>query len=83
VQNDPRFRFIDSLPETKSEAVIPLKIEDRVLGVLDVQSNQLSAFHPNDLLILHALADNIARAVDSARLYSDLSRRAEQLTLVL
>lgn len=82
VQTDPRFRFIDSLPETKSEAVIPLKIEDRVLGMLDVQSNQLSAFHPNDLLILHALADNIARAVDSARLYSDLSRRAKQLTLV-
>jgi phosphoserine phosphatase RsbU/P len=82
VQSDPRYRFIDSLPETKSEVVIPLKIEDRVLGVLDVQSNQLGAFHPNDLLILHALADNIARAVDGARLYGDLRRRADQLTLV-
>lgn len=82
VQSDPRFRFIDSLPETRSEVVIPLKIEDRVLGVLDVQSNQLRAFHPNDLLILHSLADNIARAVDSARLYSGLRRRADQLTLV-
>ncbi|NOH04140.1 MAG: GAF domain-containing protein [Chloroflexi bacterium] len=82
VQTDPRFRFIDSLPETKSEVVIPLKIEDRVLGVLDVQSNRLRAFHPNDLLILHALADNIARAVESARLYSGLRRRADQLTLV-
>lgn len=82
VQSDPRYRFIDSLPETKSEVVIPLKIEDRVLGVLDVQSNHKKAFHPNDLLILHALADNIARAVDSARLYSSLHRRANQLTLV-
>jgi phosphoserine phosphatase RsbU/P len=82
VQDDPRYRFIDSLPETKSEVVIPLKIEDRVLGVLDVQSNQPNAFHPNDLLILHALADNIARAVEGARLYSDLRRRANQLTLV-
>lgn len=82
VQADPRYRFIDSLPETKSEVVIPLKIEDRVLGVLDVQSNQKSAFHPNDLLILHALADNIARAVESANLYSGLRRRADQLTLV-
>ncbi len=82
VQSDPRYRFIDSLPETKSEVVIPLKIEDRVLGVLDVQSNHKKAFHPNDLLILHALADNIARAVDSARLYSSLRRRADQLTLV-
>lgn len=82
VQSDPRFRFIDSLPETRSEVVIPLKIEDQVLGVLDVQSNQLHAFHPNDLLILHALADNVARAVESARLYSGLRRRADQLTLV-
>ncbi|MFN8381141.1 MAG: GAF domain-containing protein [Anaerolineales bacterium] len=82
VQSDPLYRFIDSLPETKSEVVIPLKIEDRVLGILDVQSNHKKAFHPNDLLILHALADNIARAVESARLYSSLRRRADQLTLV-
>ena len=82
VQKDPRFRFIDSLPETRSELVIPLKIEERVLGVLDVQSDQAGAFHPNDLLILEALADTIARAVEGARLYSDLRRRADQLTLV-
>lgn len=82
VQSDSRYRFIDSLPETKSEVVLPLKIEDRVLGVLDVQSNFKKAFHPNDLLILHALADNIARAVDGAYLYSSLRRRADQLTLV-
>ncbi len=82
VHADGHYRFIDSLPETKSEVVIPLKIEDRVLGVLDVQSNQPHAFHPNDLLILGALADNIARAVEGARLYSGLRRRADQLTLV-
>ncbi len=82
VHSDARYRFIDSLPETRSEVVIPLKIEDRILGVLDVQSNQPHAFHPNDLLILNALADNIARAVEGARLYSGLRRRADQLTLV-
>jgi sigma-B regulation protein RsbU (phosphoserine phosphatase) len=82
VHADERYRFIDSLPETRSEVVIPLKIEDRVLGVLDVQSNQPHAFHPNDLLILGALADNVARAVEGARLYSGLRRRADQLTLV-
>ncbi len=79
---DAHYRFIDSLPETRSEAVIPLKVEKRVLGVLDVQSNQPHAFHPNDLLILNALADNIARAVEGARLYSNLRRRADQMTLV-
>lgn len=82
VRSDPRFRFVDSLPETRSEVVLPLKVEDRLLGVLDVQSNRLDAFHPNDLLVLEALADNVARAIEGAHLYHDLRRRAEQLTLI-
>ena len=82
VHSDSRYRFIDSLPETKSEVVIPIKIEDRVLGVLDIQSNQLQAFHPNDMLVLNALADNIARAIEGAWLYGSLRRRADQMTLV-
>jgi len=82
VQSDPRYRFIDILPETRSEVVLPLKIEGRVLGVLDVQSDQPHAFHPNDLLILEALADSVSRAVEGARLYTDLRRRANQLTLI-
>jgi GAF domain-containing protein len=82
VRTDPRFRFFDSLPETRSEVTLPLKVEDRILGVLDVQSDRLNAFHPNDLVILGALADTIARAVESARLYSGLRRRADQLDLI-
>ena len=82
VRQDPRYRFVNLLPETQSEVALPLKIEERVLGVLDVQSDQPHAFHPNDLLVLEALADTIARAVEGARLYSDLRRRADQLGLI-
>jgi phosphoserine phosphatase RsbU/P len=82
VKQDTRYRFIDSLPETRSEVVLPLKIGDHVLGVLDVQSDQPNAFHPNDLLILGALSDSIAQAVEGARLYTNLRRRADQLALV-
>lgn len=82
VRSDPRYRFIPNLPRTKSEVVIPLKIEERILGVLDVQSNKLGGFHPNDLLVLDALADNIAQAIEGANLYNELRRRADQLTLV-
>ena len=82
VLNEPRFRHSDVLSETRSEAVLPLKVEDRVLGVLDVQSDQLSAFHPYDLLVLRALADTIAMAVEGANLYGVLRRRAEQLKAV-
>ncbi len=82
VRHETRFRFIESLPRTRSEVVLPLKIEDRVVGVLDVQSERVRAFHPYDLLVLRALADNIATAVQSARLYSNLRRRAEQLAVI-
>jgi GAF domain-containing protein len=82
VKKDTRYRSIDSLPETRSEVALPLKIGERVLGVLDVQSDQPDAFHPNDLLILGALSDTIARAIEGARLYSDIHRRADQLALV-
>ncbi|HLA06512.1 MAG TPA: SpoIIE family protein phosphatase, partial [Anaerolineales bacterium] len=71
-----------ALPETRSEVVLPLKIEDRVLGVLDVQSDQPDSFHPNDLLILGSLADTIARAVEGAKLYNDLQRHSDQLVLI-
>ncbi len=82
VQKDTRYRFINALPETQSEVVIPLKIEGRVLGVLDVQSDQTNAFHPNDLLVLNALADSIARAIEGTRLYHDLQRHSDQLALI-
>ena len=82
VTQDERFRFIPSLPGTKSEIVLPLRIEDRVFGVLDVQSNKLNGFHPNDILVLDSLAANIARAVEGAYLYSNLRRRADQLAVI-
>ncbi len=82
VSQDDRYRHTDLLPETRSEAAFPLKIEGRINGVLDVQSNQPYAFHEIDMLVLRALADNIATAVESARLYGDLRRRAEQLSSV-
>lgn len=82
VTQEARFRPVDALPETKSEVTMPIRIESRVLGVLDIQSDQLNAFHPTDLLVLRALADNIALAVEGAHLYANLERRAEQLAAV-
>jgi phosphoserine phosphatase RsbU/P len=83
VDQEPRYRFFDTLPETQSEAALPIKIENRILGVLDVQSDQLDAFHEHDLQVLKALADNIALAVEGARLYESLNHRAEQISAVV
>jgi len=70
VSCNPYYCHTDSLPETRSEVALPLKIGNRVLGVLDVESDQLDDFDETDLLVLRALADNIAVAVRNASLYA-------------
>lgn len=82
VTKEPRFRYIENLPKTKAEAVLPLIVENRILGVLDLQSERKEAFHENDMLVIRALADNIALAVESAHLFSRLEQRAAQLAAV-
>jgi phosphoserine phosphatase RsbU/P len=82
VRNDPLYRFMDTLPETQSEVAIPLRYENRVIGVLDVQSDQPDAFHDVDMMVLYALADNIALAIEGTQLYRNLQRQNEQLAAV-
>jgi len=82
VRKEEYYRHIDILSETLSEAAMPLKVENRILGVLDVQSDQLEAFNQVDILVLQTLADNIALAIESAHLYDDLQRRAGQISSV-
>jgi sigma-B regulation protein RsbU (phosphoserine phosphatase) len=82
VSRDSRYRRLEPLSGTQSEVVLPMKIGKRVEGVLDIQSDRLDAFHPNDLLVLRALADSIAIAINSIRLYSDLEHRANQLSII-
>jgi len=82
VTNHPIYRYHESLPETRSEVALPLIIGERVLGVLDVQSNKPHSFHEMDLVVLRTLADNIAIAIEGAHLFSGLSRRTEQISTV-
>lgn len=82
VRKEPRYKKVDSLAGTKSEVVLPLKIDKQVFGVFDVQSDQLQAFDENDLLVLRALADSIAIAIENTRLFQTVQIRADQLTTV-
>jgi signal transduction histidine kinase/DNA-binding response OmpR family regulator len=66
---DPIFRPNPLLPETRSEAAIPLRIGKRIVGVVDLQSQETDAFTTDDIAILMALADQVAVAIDNARSY--------------
>ncbi len=72
VSQDPRYIPDDPrlLPDTRSEIAVALKLEDEVLGVLDVQSDQVNGFNQEDEFILVALADAVALAINNARLYA-------------
>ena len=67
------------LPLTRSEMAIPLKSQERVIGVLDVQSEQASAFTKDDIEILQVLADQVALAVDNARLITETRQAIAEL----
>lgn len=82
VAEEPRYRYSDALPETRAEVALPLVVEGQVLGVLDVQSNLPNDFHETDLIVLRALAGNIAGAVEGTRLVTALRRRAEQIQAI-
>lgn len=59
------------LPETRSEAALPLRSRGRVLGALTVQHKEPGAFDPDTLAVLETMADQVAVALDNARLFME------------
>ena len=70
------------LPETRSEAAIPLMVGERIVGVLDVQSNQLYAFAEDHLRTLQILADQLAIAVVNTELFAETQEHLAQHRLL-
>ncbi|GAB4579493.1 MAG: hypothetical protein Fur0022_22310 [Anaerolineales bacterium] len=66
------------LPSTASELAFPLKLGERVIGVLDVHSERAEAFAPDDAVALQIIADQLAIAVDNARLNQMAAQRLEE-----
>jgi signal transduction histidine kinase len=73
---------IPHLPDTRSEAAIPMIIQGELIGVLDLHSNEVGRFTGADLQILTTLAEQIAVAIENARLYQEQVNVAEQLRTV-
>jgi len=65
--------FFDNpyLPDTRSEMALPLIASGRILGALDVQSTESQAFSEEDIATLHILADQLAIAIENARLFGE------------
>ena len=62
------------LPETRSEMALPLRVRGHVIGALDIQSTQTDAFSQEDISVLSTLADQIAIAIENARLFGQAQK---------
>jgi GAF domain-containing protein/HAMP domain-containing protein len=67
------------LPNTRSEMTLPLKIRDQVVGALDVQSEKPGAFTENDANTLSILADQVAIAIENARLFTQTQQALDEV----
>ena len=70
VTKEPNYFANPLLPDTRSELAIPMKIGEKVLGAVDVQSKELDAFSEEDINILQILANQIAVAVQNEDLFT-------------
>ncbi|GAB4494633.1 MAG: hypothetical protein OHK0052_00140 [Anaerolineales bacterium] len=69
VGEDATFFNNPDLPDTRSEMALPLIAGGNLLGALDVQSTQSNAFSQEDVEVLQLLADQVATAIENARLF--------------
>jgi GAF domain-containing protein len=81
VSQEPRYVLMKGC-ETRSELAVPIKAKGQVIGVLDVQSDELDAFDGSDLLVLQSLAHQAAVAIENTRLFKAEQRRAEQFRVI-
>ncbi|MFQ5658726.1 MAG: sigma 54-interacting transcriptional regulator, partial [Candidatus Methylomirabilales bacterium] len=82
VEQDPRFyRAVDEQTgtTTKSLVCVPLRTKDRVLGVLNAVNKRHGPFLQEDVRLLEAFANQLAIAVENARLIQALQEAQEQL----
>jgi len=74
--------YIDANPNVCSELAIPLIAKNRLIGVLDLESEQAGFFKPEHLHLLTLTGSRIAQAIENARLYTRVSRQAETLAVL-
>jgi sigma-B regulation protein RsbU (phosphoserine phosphatase) len=74
--------YIDANPNVRSELAVPLVVKNKVIGVLDLQSETPAYFTHENQRLLELVASRMAVAVENARLYTRVSRQAQTLAVL-
>jgi len=75
-------RYINAIDSVRSELAVPLMIQGKCIGVLDIQSNRPDYFTPDQQNILTLLASRLAVAIENARLFERVRSQAATLLLL-
>ncbi|HSJ53104.1 MAG TPA: GAF domain-containing protein, partial [Anaerolineae bacterium] len=76
VLQDPDYRAAQ--PSTRSQLSVPIRREERVIGVIALESPELDGFDDEDLVFVQRLADHAVIAIENARLHADTERHLQQ-----
>jgi GAF domain-containing protein len=68
-----------ALPNTRSEMAVPLRVGDRILGALDIQSDQINAFSEEDVDVIQSISDQLATAIDKIMQIQLLKQKVSDL----
>ena len=79
VQQDSLYRPVSNLPATHSELALPLITQDKLLGVLDVQSQVENDFQAEDVAALQLMVDQVALALENSQLFTTVRSRLTEL----
>jgi sigma-B regulation protein RsbU (phosphoserine phosphatase) len=74
--------YYNANPEVRSELAVPLIAKNRLIGVMDLESEEAGYFRPEHLHVLTLTASRIAQAIENARLYTRVSRQAQTLEVL-
>src|SRR5271168_3049212 len=74
--------YISANPAVRSELAVPLIVKNRVIGVMDLQSEQVGYFQPEHLRLLELTASRVAQSIENARLYTRVARQAQTLAVL-
>ncbi|HEY1766515.1 MAG TPA: SpoIIE family protein phosphatase [Terracidiphilus sp.] len=74
--------YIPANPAVRSELAVPLIAKNRLIGVMDLESEEPGYFRPEHLHLLTVTASRIAQAIENARLYARVSRQAQTLEVL-
>jgi sigma-B regulation protein RsbU (phosphoserine phosphatase) len=74
--------YFEVNPEVRSELAVPLIVKNRLIGVMDIESEHADYFRAEHLRLLTLTASRIAQAIENARLYARVSRQAQTLSVL-